>query len=178
MMFQNLFDIVDATLLLAIFTSILAAATVYSTLKFQEDQKINRELNWIEKQIENFYNPLIFVLGERKSLIDKFEDAKKVKKIHEMEDISNKLLKNSDKIEEIYSKYLYVGLSWENYFAKADISDFIESNLLDKNEIDKYRNILIKKHRELGEEHDILLGKLKISGVSVSELKEYFKKEN
>ncbi|MDP2767446.1 MAG: hypothetical protein Q8O41_08360 [Candidatus Methanoperedens sp.] len=166
-----MFDIVDATLLLALFTFILALATVNSTRKLQEDQKINRELNWIEKQVENFYNPLIFVLGERKGLIEKLE------KTYEKEDILklNKLLENSDKINEIYSKYLYVGLSWENYFTNTDISDFIESNLLDKNEIDKYRNILINKHNELGKEHAILRGKIKTRGVSVSELKKIFK---
>jgi hypothetical protein len=106
--------LVFATFLLAFLTGSLAVATFYSTHKMQEEGKINRELNWIEKQVENFYNPLILVLGERKGLIERFVHAEKRGIPSEKEDISNKLLKNDDKIDEIYSKYLYVGLSWEN----------------------------------------------------------------
>jgi hypothetical protein len=173
--FQNLFDIVDATLLLALFTFILALTTVNSTRKFQEEEKIKRELNWIEKQIENFYSPLIFCLDERIQLINKYE---KTEKTEEKAELKNLIQKNIDNLNKIYIKYIYIGLSWENYDPDVDITDFFDKNLFDKNKIDTFRAILINKMHKLSEKHDILLEKVKIRGVSISELEKYFKKEN
>lgn len=179
-MFQNLFDIVDATLLLALVTAlvtiILSLVTLYNTRKFQEDQKIKRELDWIEKGLENFYSPLIFLLAERQRLINKFE---KTEKTLEKDEIIQLMKKNYNNILQIYEKYIYVGLSWENYSTKSDISEFFDSNLIDKDEIDKFRNILTNKLHELGKEHDILLGNIKFRGISNhKELEKIFKEEN
>jgi len=162
-----------ATFVLAIATFILAYVTVDSTRKYQKDQEINRDLNWIEKKVENFYNPLISLLGERKRLVNKY---KKTEKTPEKEEIKKKLFANWDKINEIYSKYTYLGFSWENYFTDADIRDYEGSGLIDTNEIDQYEKILIKEFNELNDKHVDLMGKIKRRVVNkTSELEKIFK---
>jgi hypothetical protein len=173
--FEKLYSIESATFLLAVVTAILCGVTVYNTRIFQKDQQTSRDLIWIEKKLENFYNPLIYLLYKRRQLINKYE---KTEKIHEKEDIINKLFENSDKIEAIKSKYHYLGSSWETYNTDADISDFEGSGLVDKNEIDRFRNILNNEFNKLSEEHATLMGKIKIEGVhNTSELEKIFKEE-
>lgn len=174
-MFEKLYSIESATFLLAIFTAILCGVTVYNTRIFQKDQQTSRDLIWIEKKLENFYNPLIYLLYERRQLINKYE---KTEKTHEKEDIIKKLFENRYKIEAIKSKYLYLGSSWETYYTDADISDFEGSGLVDKNEIDRFRNILNNEFNKLSEEHATLMGKIKIEVVhNTSELEKIFKEE-
>lgn len=170
-------SLVIATLLIAIFTLATVIASVCSILKSQEEAKINREIILIEKKLENFYNPLMFVLIERIDLIKKFEELYKTWKTDEKEDIKNKLLKNQDKIDNIYSKYLYIGLPYENEFTDSDISDFIGKNLIDKNEIDKYYKMLFNEYNELRKQHAVLRKKIEIRGVSDKELELHFLKE-
>ncbi len=173
-MFEKLYSIEFATYLLAIFTAVLSGVTVYNTKIFQKEQKTSREINWIEKKLENFYNPLIYLLNKREQLVNKHE---KTEKTYEKEDIINKLFENGDKIEAIFSKYYYLGSSWENYNTDADISDFEGSSLVDKNEIDEFRKKLIKEYKELSKEHAILMEKVTFRVVyKPSELEKIFKR--
>lgn len=172
-MIEKLYSIESATFLLAIFTAILCGVTVYNTRIFQKDQQTSRDLIWIEKKLENFYYPLIYILDERKQLVNKHE---KTEKIHEKEDIINKLFENWYKIEAIYSKYYYLGFSWETYYTVTDISDFEGSGLVDKDKIDKFRNILINESNKLSEKHAILMGKITTRVIyEPSELERMFK---
>lgn len=162
-MIEKLYSIESATFLLAIFTAILCGVTVYNTLIFQRDQQISRDLIWIEKKLENFYSPLIYLLYERKRLVNEHE---KTEEIPEKKDLINKLFKNSYKIDAIYSKYHYLGISWETNYTDADISDFEGSGLVNKKELDKFISILINKSNKLSEKHAILMRKITIEVVS------------
>ncbi len=166
--------LVIATVSLSLFTFILAGATAYSTWTFKKEETIKREINWIEKQLENFYSPLIFCLDERKNLINKYEKAEKTE---EKVILKNWIQKNIDTLDNIFSKYIYIGMSWENYDPDVDITNFFDKYIFDKKEIDTFRAILRTKTNKLSEKHDILLNKVKIRSISFSEIDREFKKE-
>lgn len=150
--------LVIATLSLSFVTVILAGATVYSTLTFKKEESINRELNWIEKQIENYYSPLLICFNKRRKLLEEYNVT--VNPI-EKANISNSLYVNVTNISKIYSKYAYIGMSLENYDPDVDVGEFLNQNMLDEKKADAVRIFVRNQLNILSVKHDVLLNKVK-----------------